>query len=763
MPARLGERCQRRNGEQKCRVVTGRLNPGGLIADKGKVATADVVTQHAPERTDRRLVTVIYTATAALASTLLFVVQPLAVRMLLPLLGGSAAVWNSALVFFQSALLVGYLLAHQGRLRLPWAARPWIQIAGVALGLVVLPVALPGGWEPPSDAPSLWVLSALLVMVGLPFIALATLSPTIQAWLAETDHPRAEEPYFLYAAGNAGSVGGLLAYPLILEPLFGLQDQARLWAVGYALLIGLLIASAALRRRHLVSARRPESFIESEPPSRAMKFRWIAMAAVPSGLLVAVTQHITTDVAAIPLLWVLPLAIYLGTFIVAFGTPRSRVPVLLVRAAMIAAIPLAASLVGQIGSLMTGLLIHLGGFAILALTVHIALATQRPEADQLTAYYLWISVGGLIGGVAVALVAPIVFDRILEYPLLVAAALIIIGGAATPAGDKSQPSLPGMVVPALVVAATGAVIWFAGSDGDGRMLVGAVAIGLAALYLICRDRPRAYAASAAVLLVVTAMTQFEPALSQSRSFFGVVRVTEEDRTHQLEHGSTIHGAQEWWPEPSTEPLTYYRRGSGVGRLFAATRRSDPTLEVGVIGLGAGTLAAYGNTGDFFDFYEIDADVARIASDPTQFTFLEATAADFDVTVVDGRIGVERSERTYDVIVLDAFSSDAIPVHLLTAEAIAAYADKLDSDGAIAAHISNRYFDLGPVIARLAEEVDMRAWKLDEDGSTWVVLAPEVRPQEVSTDLADWEALTSPAGTPLWTDDYVNLLSALRSF
>ncbi|MEA3502552.1 MAG: fused MFS/spermidine synthase [Actinomycetota bacterium] len=703
-----------------------------------------------------------YVAAAGLASALLFVIEPLAVRMMLPLLGGSAAVWNTAMVFFQTALLVGYLMAHLARRRLPWSTRPWLQIGLVALGLVALPVAIPAGWDPPADAQALWVLAVLFVMLGLPFAALSMLSPTLQAWLADTSHPRRAEPYFLYAAGNVGAVIGLLGYPLLVEPFIGLREQARLWTIGYVILLGLLAASAMLRQRYPAPPL-PPAVDEVDALDTRITWRrrgaWVIMAAVPSGLLLAVTQHISTDVASIPLLWVVPLTIYLATFVVAFARPTKGCPPGLGRIALIAVILLAATLSFGARWLTLGLLINLGAFAVLALAVHFELAGRRPTADRLTEYYLWIAVGGLVGGVGVALIAPVAFNRVTEYPLLVIAVLAILWWAPfTQRSTRKRYPLYAGLLTVLVVAA-----FALGVLGPWILVATVVAIGGSATYLISQKRPRVFIATMAAVLAIMALVS-EPSLHESRTFFGVLRVYEENGIHVLVHGSTVHGSQEFAPEINVEPRTYYRRDTGVGRVMDALAGDGPARRFAVVGLGAGTLAAYGRPADSFEFYEIDRAVLDIAEDHSLFTFLSDSRAAVFSHIVDGRIGLQNSEGDFDLIVLDAFSSDAIPVHLLTNEAMSTYMQKLSSNGALAVHISNKYFDLEPVVARLGIEIGLVSHVYATPDSVWMMLSRPGRVDpKVAEELHNWTAVPAPTGTPLWTDDYANLLAALKGF
>ncbi len=713
-----------------------------------------------------------YSLTAGLGSALLFLVEPMMARQLLPLLGGSAAVWNTAMVFFQCALLAGYLVAHlaQRGTGVGGRGRRVVVVAVIAAGVVALPLTLPD-WRPPTGSgQTWWVIGILAMSVGLPFVGLASLSPTLQRWFADTDHPHAADPYFLYAAGNVGSVIGLLAYPIVVEPTLGLADQRRWWSAGYLLALALCVTCVVLRRRHLA---RPTADHAAEsataraetPPSRVARLRWIALAAVPSGLLLGVTRHLSTDVAAVPLLWVLPLLAYLGTFVVAFrrGTAPSAK---LVRGALLLSIPLIATMVSGVGSALVAVAIGIGGFTLLAMVCHSCLAADRPDATWLTSYYLWISFGGAVGGISVALVAPVVFTRVTEYPLLVVAALAVVMLLAPRSPTApGEPSRGPAVLAGVVVLAVGVLCVGLSRRGPehAALMAQVLAVGGAAAYVIAKT-PRRIAAALAALVVVTVVVDGRSGLAESRTFFGVYRVSvDDDGRHVFEHGTTIHGEQEFAAGPTTEPLTYYTPDSGVGRTFAALADDPAALDVAVVGLGAGTLAAYGRPDDHIDFYEIDGEVVRIARDPRLFTFLRDTRATVSTVVGDGRLELARSERPLDLLVLDAFSSDAIPVHLLTAEAMDEYRQHLVPGGVIAVHISNRFFDLAPIVSRLGERAGLQAHRLSTSVSTWMLLSDDRAPAALQDELADpaWRLVEPDGSAPLWTDDFSNLLSALE--
>lgn len=731
-------------------------------------ASASVPVDGRPQSA-HRLMTAVYVVSATLASALLFTIQPLAVRMVLPDLGGSPAVWNAAMVFFQFALLVGYVLAHVFRSRLGWVLRPWVQIALVGAGVLVLPVAVPIGWSAPSSGQAIWLLGLFVVMLGLPFVALATLSPTIQGWFADTNHPRSAEPYFLYAAGNIGSAVGLLGYPLLIEPLMGLRAQAASWAVGYGLLTVLLVIAALQRARNPqpvgFEARLAAPSVHELAPAVSEvrwsnRLYWALAAAVPSALLLAVTQFISTDVAAVPLLWVVPLTIYLATFVVAFARPVDGCPWPVRLAALLAAIPAVLTASSGVWSstwLVAGVFIHLAAFGLLAQAIHFRLAAARPHPARLTEFFVWISVGGLIGGVAVALIAPVLFNDVIEYPLLLLAAVALVGSARElqkgPRRNVALVGVTGLFVLPLVLVATGTVA----APVGGAFAIGAAMVGTLVVV------PRAFLWLVAVVLILSLFVSATPVLFQARSFFGVLMVSVHGDDHRLVHGTTTHGQQQYLPVVSGEPTIYYAPEGGAGRIMLATEH-NVDRHVAVVGLGAGTMAAYNRDGQTMNFFEIDQLVVDVASDRRLFTFISDSAGVVTTDVTDGRVGIRKSDNEFDVIALDAFSSDAIPVHLLTLEAIELYKYRLRANGAILVHVTNRYFDLQPTLARLGDASGLSAYSYTSAYSTWVALVdPDLVESTLREELMHWNRLEADPSAPLWTDDYANLWSAFIGF
>jgi hypothetical protein len=692
----------------------------------------------------RRGLLVLFTATSFVASMLVFSVQPLVGRLLLPLAGGSAGLWNTALVFFQAVLLAGYLLAHFSSQRLAGGRHLVFQLGLLCLPLLVLPLSVPAGWDLTSGSPVVGALAVLTLMVGLPFLALSTASPTLQRWFSQTDHPDAGDPYFLYAAGNVGSMIALLGYPLVLEPMLGLKTQTQLFAGVYLFLL-VLFAACAWSVRGSASVSAPASLTDSPVISWAQRGRWVGLAALPSALLLGVTRYIATDVASFPLLWIVPLVLYLLTFVIAFGRPSPKLLGIASSATRLLGVGLVITFVGQ--PLVLQLAIHLSWFFAATLLCHLRLAADRPDVARLTEFYAWISTGGVIGGATVALLAPIIFNRVWEYPLAIVAATALTIGAVKGWGGVGSWIAIG--------AAAGAGLYF---QMDSQVQIAALCYGIAGIVAFARTaRPEAMAIAMAAMLGLIVAAPSGDLLFRDRSFFGTYAVVvNDDGAHQLIMGTTLHGRQRL-DEPN-RPTSYYHPAGPLGSVFG---RTDTPQSVVVIGLGAGEIAAYGQAGDQFTFVEIDPKVVEIAENTELFTFLADSPADLDVIVGDGRIELQKLDGAFDIVVVDAFSSDSIPVHLLTLEAVAGYVEKAP-EGLVAIHVSNRHFDLQPVLAGIAQELGTTAWSLqfspDQDeratgatASTWVVLDPG----NVFEPDARWNVLGD--SDLVWTDDYANLL------
>lgn len=703
-------------------------------------------------RTRRRLVVGAFVAASLLGSTLLFLVQPLVGRLLLPRAGGSASLWNTAMVFFQVTLLIGYLTAHVGVRALGVHRHRVVHLALLLTPVLVLPLAVPDGWTLDADRAVLGTLAVLAVMVGLPFLALSTASPTLQRWFADTGHPAADDPYFLYAAGNVGAIGSLLGYPLIIEPRLGLGAQTWLFTGMYLAFVAATAVCALLTRPHAGRERLALAAATVDPLRWHRRARWVGLAAVPTALLLGVTRHLATDIASFPLLWALPLVLFLLSFVIAFGDrSERRIPALSVgvRATSVL-VPL--TLLG--GSFTSTLVVHLGWFFAAATLAHLRLAADRPPVHHLTEFYAWISVGGALGGGIVALAAPMAFDRVWEYPLAIVAALALTDaprGARLRAVGRRYAMVGAVAVVALLGVAA-----LLRLDGQLQPVAVAMAGAGAVAFVVLRER---WAAALAMVAMVTVVAVLDPAdvVRRERSFFGTYEVHRTEQGLELVSGTTVHGREVAGVDT---PTAYYHPLGPLGEVFATT---EPAATA-VIGLGVGEIAGYATPGDRTVFYEIDPVVVDIARDTSLFTHLQRTAGEVEILVGDGRILVEESTDTFDLLVVDAFSSDAIPVHLLTLEAVEVY--RARTDGPIAFHISNRYFDLEPVLGRIATDLGMDAWIRR--------YRPDSEARAIGASSTDWVLLT-PAGTTapgptwraaradgsLWTDDYSDLLGTLR--
>ncbi len=739
----------------------------------------------------------LFAATIFLAAALLFVVEPMAAKLILPLLGGSPAVWNTCMVFFQAALLAGYLGAHllgQFRLRL---ASIYVALlcSPLLLSLVThrFIIASPRELAEPVPAfPITWVLLALAFTVGAPFLLLSAAAPLLQRWFAATSHRSAKDPYFLYAASNAGSMVGLLGYPLFIEPWLTLSAQRRAWSFGYGILTVLIALCCAAARR---SAANPErsggtpanSFSPSPhppippsapPPPWRTRALWLLLAFVPSSLTLGVTQYLSTDVAAVPLLWVVPLAIYLLTFIVAFSGSRAASPASISKILPIAVVAVAITFFirGYHLPAFAFFALHLATLFLSGLLCHSRLAAKRPGPDHLTEFYLIIALGGVLGGTFNSLLAPLLFSSIAEYPIVLVLACLL---RTRPASEAPRRPLQLAIDGALVVLIVSVVI-FTEQIGDRLGLpngAAKLAMGLGVPAILCyllAPRRLSFALGAGALVGTSLyLTGADGVLLRSdRTFFGIYRVTRAGGYTRLIHGTTDHGMQSTDPPKQRTPLTYYHPASPIGQAFAAFGASPLFDRVGLVGLGTGALAAYGRPGQHLTFHEIDPAVVRIAEDPAFFTYLRDCRATYNILLGDGRLTLAAvPDGDYGLIVLDAFSSDAIPLHLMTLEALDIDLAKLRPHGLIAFHISNQFLNLGPIVARLASErglalIDQmqevpEAVIRDEGRYTshWVLLARDRA--DFGPLLKDPRWLPGANPGPLWTDDYSNILSVMQ--
>jgi hypothetical protein len=730
----------------------------------------------------RHLLLLLATFTAAIfvSAALLFMVQPMFTKMVLPRLGGAPSVWSVAIVFFQGALLAGYAYAHWLTRYAPSRASIVVHVLVTVAAVFALPLSIATGWaRPPESGETLWLMGLFAASIGLPFFALAANSPLLQAWFARTNHPAAQDPYFLYAASNIGSFLALVSYPSVIEPFVGLRDQARVWSLGFGLLIALLVACGVLLWRSPDQAATAAATDAADaPPTWRNAASWVALAAVPSGLLVAVTAHISTDVGAVPLLWVLPLALYLLTFVIVFAR-RPIIPHWLVVAVQpVFVIGLVAVLIFDPLKTILGLVaIHLVVFFVNALMCHGELARTRPAPRYLTGFYLWMATGGVVGGIAAGLIAPYVFDWVAEYPILLALALLCRPGLALPSERGWRILLFGGLAAAALILIVTTLNSIVLSETVFNRTFGALLIASALFW----RAPLPLAAMIAFVLLANHNIVEQAGAMSVRSFFGVTKVSEtpDGQFRLLQHGTTLHGGQRIREFNGTEPaeppelLMYYWDGSAISQAFDAVRaRVNGPIRFAVIGLGAGSLACRAEPGDTVHFYEIDPAMIRIARDPYLFSFLWLCRPVPTITLGDARLTLaEAPDGAYDLIVVDAFSSDAIPIHLMTREAMAMYKAKLAPHGLLVMHISNRHLELASVVAGIAAANGLITYiddstDIDEAENPYKysgTVAAVARSEEDFGLLAqsrDWELKTPDPAQWVWTDDYSNIVGAV---
>ena len=741
----------------------------------------------------------IYSAAIFISAMLLFGVQPLYSKIVLPKLGGSPAVWSLALVFFQAVLLLGYGYAHL----LITKRKPYhgflLHLCVLAAALVWLPISYPPDWmDVPQSGLTVWVLGLFAVGVGFPFFAVSANAPLLQAWFSTSGHAHARDPYFLYAASNFGSLLALVSYPFILEPWLSVGQQSMAWTGGFVILCLLIACCWAIIRKIPAKAEyRPETTdgaLKPDKPATSLRIQWAGLAMVPSGLLVGVSNYITTDLASVPFLWVIPLAIFLVTFIISF----SRNPVLshsqsLKLHAWIVAPALPLMYLGWPGLYLFPL--HLGVFFISSMVCHGELVKRRPKAERLTEFYLWMSFGGVLGGIFSSLIAPNIFDTVIEYPILLSAVFLCRGDFWKALKDGKLRQGWSFIVFGLLLAASFFEMTLQSLNDLFLKFPTAffIILMLSAAYLIFGlissiRYPVTQAGLVAVGLLLALTFRFDNfsqrVIETDRGFFGVSSVTadRDGRYHLLKHGTTVHGAERRRDNSGAltkgppVPLTYYHKDGALAEAVNEIRNSNDGLlaNVAVIGLGTGSMACHGMPGEHWRFFEIDPAVIRIARTPSNFRFLSECGGDTDIIVGDGRIMLEKQpDNKFDVIILDAFSSDSIPVHLITSEALAIYFDKLKPGGALVFHISNRYLELGSVVSSTAATQDAFTYISSMKNGLWLTDKTEyVLPALVAAVSkapgnlgqlpysGNWYKLDKEHFSEPWTDDYSNVLGAI---
>ena len=726
---------------------------------------------------------ILFASTLFSSALLMFVLQPLFGKLLLPLLGGTPAVWNSCMVFYQSVLFLGYLYAHLLGTRLNSKVQIIVHLVVIALSFLALPVGLPENLIPPTEMnPSFWIFSTLALAIGLPFFILSTTAPLIQKWFAHVGHHDSHDPYFLYAASNTGSLVSLLSYPFFVEPNLGLIAQQSDWSIGYIVLC-LLIATcgAALWKNYQTQENHVETSAFNAPElSLKTKLYWGALAFVPSSLLLGLTNFISTDIASVPLLWIIPLTVYLFSFVLVFSRWNDKSHVWFVRLQPMFLIPFVAYAFINPADLpyWMYLVFHVIAFFFAIMVCHGELAAQRPHSAHLTTYYLIMSFAGMLGGMFNTFVAPFIFNGIYEYPLMIVAALLL-----RPSLKKWDLKKIGLqLIDPLLLLVIGVGVYFSVDNLIGYFDGIAISLILltVAVYFM-RRRVVAYAGLIGVIIMSAMVVHHSEShtLMQERTFFGVMAVRESVLTdekgqpetyHELFHGTTKHGAQRLIPTESKTPLTYYSRPSPMGQLFKTFDAQNANWNIGVVGLGAGALTCYAKPSQTWTLYEIDPLVVDIAKNPAYFTYLSQCAPNAISEIGDARLSLQHNaDGTFDLLMMDAFSSDAVPTHLLTREAIELYFKKLKPNGILAFHITNRHLLLKKVVSIHAEQMKLAAliqeFKPQTDAplivaTDWVVLAknPETLKPLQTSQIGSWQKMPLYFDMPAWTDDFTNIVS-----
>jgi hypothetical protein len=719
----------------------------------------------------------LFSVTLFTSAALLFWIQPLIAKTLLPLWGGTPAVWNTCLLFFQSMLLLGYVyaLASSRWLNL------WMQAAVHVVLLLVIAIYV--FRSPVHEAvlqegnPTLGVLQTLLFSIGLPFFIISASNPLLQSWFSRLQHYRAVDPYFLFAASNAGSLIALVAFPMALEPSLGLNEQYKFWRLGFAVLVTLTCAIAlVLKPLDPETKSRVTQDLSNIKLTIRRRLRWLALSFAPSSLMLGVTTYITTDVAAVPLLWVMPLALYLLTFVLAFTNKQFASAALLRRVMFVAALVVILILAaGATEPAWMLILANLGFFFVAAMMCHGELANDRPSTTHLAEYYLWIAVGGALGSLFNVLIAPVLFNSIVEYPSAIALACLLQRGE--PRGSDKNQSRFDVIYPlalyVFIVGVTMLVPYLRTSSSTLKLLI-VPGIPLIIINHFFRNRPVRFALGLCAVMLASVYFTGDTGrtLHVARNFFGTINVTTDATVNSLYSGNTVHGRQFVDQSRRCEPLSYHHENGPLGQVMAVYNAAPANPRVGVIGLGVGAMAAYSKPDQHWTFYEINPDVINIARNSQHFTYLQDCASgSMNVVEGDARLSLQIApEDHFGLIVLDAFSSDAIPVHLLTQQALDLYLSKLAEGGILAFHVSSRSLDLTPILADLAESRSLVSIAFDDrklssfagkDPSQWVVMARSTEEISYLSINTEWKRLDGRKGTRVWSDDFSNILRAIK--
>ena len=722
-------------------------------------------------------VNILFALTIFLSALLLFWIELAIAKMLLPRLGGTPAVWTTCMLFFQVLLLAGYSYMV--------ITTSWIGVRKQALlhsillflSILYLPLTFAGNTGFEQHYPALWLFSYLLSAIGLPIFLISTTSPLLQKWFTHTRHHSAKDPYFLFAVSNAGSLLALISYPLLLEPNIKLSRQTHLWVVGYVVFMVLSLGCVLVLWQSRAGQTKPR-LEDQASVSISLKQRlyWVLLAFIPSSLLFGVTTFITTEVAPTPLLWTIPLALYLATLVLAFArrkVPSERLTTPLCALALLLTLLIATDATEPTTAIV---LLHLFFFCVAAMVCHSNLARERPAATGLAQFYLCVAIGGMCGGLFNTLIAPTIFNTLIEYPLMIVLACLIHPHAATE--NSSRDRLLDLILPVGAGLLTVGLALLINRHEVDALLGIVIVIGIPLVIINHRFRSRpvrfALALGAVMLGSVVHYELQNRTLHVERNFFGTlsVKFDPESATRDLYHGNTIHGRQFINPTRQSEPLSYFHRSGPLGQIFEAFNSNAASPNIAIVGLGVGSMACYARPDQQWTFYEINPAVIGLAQNTEYFTYLQKCAAGATRIVLgDARLQLQNApDNHYGLIVLDAFNSDAIPVHLLTQEAIDLYTSKLAAGGMLAFHISNRSLQLAGVLSDLAEhngamsltmvdaEFDPIAGK---DPSEWLVMAHQSPALDSLAQKPRWRVLQGRTESDVWTDDFSNIVRVFR--
>lgn len=734
----------------------------------------------------------VYFLTLLLSALLLFAVQPMYSKMILPLLGGTPQTWNTAMLFFQTCLLAGYGYAHGTTRFLSTRLQAILHIILLLAFATVLPTAIPDGWAPPAgEDPTLWQLHLMLVTIGGPFFVISASAPMLQKWFSLSAHKDAENPYFLYGASNLGSMSSLLMYPVLIEPLFTLTQQNYYWMLGYFVLIGQTILCAGLLWKYKsieTSVSTQDVQADDEHITAKRRAYWVILALIPSSLMLGVTTYITTDIASAPLLWVMPLALYIGTFIIVFARTEiiNQKTARLLGTIAVASIIIERMISNETLSPSILIALHFTAFFFVALACHKILADNKPKASHLTEFYLIMSFGGALGGFFNSIIAPQFFSIPIEYPIMLLFALVAIYKKdmlvfkktadiqtdGTHAQTKDNLDFNTLAIAGICLF-TGLAAPFI---GDTTIKLSLAAVCIVTLLTITNiKKPFLFTAGA---LIIVAPTVKSLGLDNAgnvqfitRNFFGVIKVMDYEQERVMIHGTTNHGTQPKVEGLELTPVSYYYDNhspiSDVLNYFAAFEGQQ---NVAVMGLGIGVTACYTKEGRFYDFYEIDRHVAELAENKEFFTYLSDCGSPYEIILGDARLKVmEQPDQKYDLVIVDTFSSDNIPIHMMTKEAIELFMSKIKDDGVLLLHISNNYIDLEPVLAMISENTGIPSLakvvgaKKIEDTELQALASHFVLFTKDQTNISHfeehgWSTSRKRKNVKMWTDKYSNIIA-----